>query len=185
MLFCHRTGPHYRGTLLIRNSNPPPDHRQALCIVLLQGPREALFLLNEVTLYEPGTPVSYERGTPDSCERGTPVSHERSISVSHVRGTSVRVSRHAKSGWRRDSLSALFIIITMHALDSHPTHVPPPTVIHFSLLRARKREEWTSLSLCRSLARALSMHSGARPARRGREACPQPPCTAPWALVQK
>ena len=38
----------YRGTLLIRNSTPPKDHHRALGIVLLQGPRGALFLMSEV-----------------------------------------------------------------------------------------------------------------------------------------
>jgi len=39
------------GTSLIRNSPPPQDHHRALGIFLLQGPRGALFLMNEVTLY--------------------------------------------------------------------------------------------------------------------------------------
>ena len=41
----------YRGTSLIRNSTPPQDHHRALGIVLLKGPRDALFLMSEVPLY--------------------------------------------------------------------------------------------------------------------------------------
>ena len=40
----------YRGTWLIRNGTPPQDHYKALGIVLLKGPREALFLMSEVPL---------------------------------------------------------------------------------------------------------------------------------------
>jgi len=40
----------YRGTLLIRNSPPLEDHRRAQIIVILQGPRGALFLIREVPL---------------------------------------------------------------------------------------------------------------------------------------
>ena len=41
----------YRVTSPIRNSSPPSDHHRALGIVLLQGPRGALFLMSEVPLY--------------------------------------------------------------------------------------------------------------------------------------
>ena len=41
----------YRGSSLIRNSSPPKDHHRALGIVLLQGPRETLFLMSEAPLY--------------------------------------------------------------------------------------------------------------------------------------
>ena len=40
----------YRGTSLIRNSTPPWGHHRALGIVLLYGPRGALFLMSEVPL---------------------------------------------------------------------------------------------------------------------------------------
>ena len=40
----------YRGTSLIRNRPPPYDHHRALGMVLLQGPRGALFLMSEVPL---------------------------------------------------------------------------------------------------------------------------------------
>ena len=36
----------YRGTSLIRRSPPPPNHRRALGIVLLEGPRGSLFLMS-------------------------------------------------------------------------------------------------------------------------------------------
>ena len=39
------------GTSLIRNGTPPEDHHKAQGIVLLQGPREALFLMSVVNLY--------------------------------------------------------------------------------------------------------------------------------------
>ena len=45
------SGVWYRGTSLIRNSLPPWDHHRATCVVLLQGPRGALFLMREVPLY--------------------------------------------------------------------------------------------------------------------------------------
>ena len=32
-------------------SHPPRTHNRALCIVLLQGPRRALFLMSEIPLY--------------------------------------------------------------------------------------------------------------------------------------
>ena len=38
----------YRVTSLIINSAPPYDHHRALGIVLLQGPKEELFLMSEV-----------------------------------------------------------------------------------------------------------------------------------------
>ena len=38
----------HRGTSLMRNSPPPKDHQRAVCIVLLQGPEGALFLMVEV-----------------------------------------------------------------------------------------------------------------------------------------
>jgi hypothetical protein len=40
----------YRDTSLIRNSPPPWDHHFALSIVLLQGPRGAVFLMSEVLM---------------------------------------------------------------------------------------------------------------------------------------
>ena len=40
----------YRGTSPIRNSTPPWDQYRALGIVLLQGPRGALFFMSEVPL---------------------------------------------------------------------------------------------------------------------------------------
>jgi len=40
----------YRGTSLIRNSPHPQGHHRALGIVLLYGPRGALFLMSEVPL---------------------------------------------------------------------------------------------------------------------------------------
>ena len=42
----------YRVTSLIRKRPPPRTHHRALCIVLLQGPRRALFLMSEVPLYQ-------------------------------------------------------------------------------------------------------------------------------------
>ena len=39
---------HYRGTSLIRNSPPLYDHHTSLGIVLLKGPRGALFPMSEV-----------------------------------------------------------------------------------------------------------------------------------------
>ena len=42
-----------RGTSLVRNSPPPQDRHRALGIVLLYGPRGALFLMSEVPLYLP------------------------------------------------------------------------------------------------------------------------------------
>ena len=41
---------YYRGTSLIRNYPLPQDHRMALDMVLLQGPRGGLFLMSEVPL---------------------------------------------------------------------------------------------------------------------------------------
>jgi hypothetical protein len=49
----------YRGTSLIRNTPPTWGHRRALGIVLLQGPRGALFLMSEVPLLQVS---SLERG---------------------------------------------------------------------------------------------------------------------------
>jgi len=40
----------YRDTSLIRRHNPSKDHRRALGIALLQGPRVERFLVSEVTL---------------------------------------------------------------------------------------------------------------------------------------
>ena len=40
-----------RGISLIRKRPLPRTHHRALCIVLLQGPRRALFLMGEITLY--------------------------------------------------------------------------------------------------------------------------------------
>ena len=37
--------------MLVRNSPPPYDHHRDLGIVLLYGPRGALFLMSEVPLY--------------------------------------------------------------------------------------------------------------------------------------
>ena len=37
-----------RGTSLIRNSQPPLDHHRTLDVVLLQDPREGVFLMSEV-----------------------------------------------------------------------------------------------------------------------------------------
>ena len=45
-----------RGTSLIRNSPPPQDHHRILGIVLLQGPRGALFLMSEVHLHSEQAP---------------------------------------------------------------------------------------------------------------------------------
>ena len=42
----------YRGTSLIRNITPPKKHHRALGIVILYGPRGALFLMGEVLVYE-------------------------------------------------------------------------------------------------------------------------------------
>ena len=41
----------YRGTSLIRNRPPPQDVHRALGIVLLYGPKGALFLMSEVPLH--------------------------------------------------------------------------------------------------------------------------------------
>ena len=41
----------YRGTSLMRNCPLPNDRRKALGIVLLWGPRRALFLMSEVPLH--------------------------------------------------------------------------------------------------------------------------------------
>ena len=41
----------YRGTSLIRNSPPPPDHHRALGIVLLYGPRWVRSFISDVPLY--------------------------------------------------------------------------------------------------------------------------------------
>jgi len=41
----------YRDSSLIRNTPPPEGHHAALDIVLLLGPRGALFLMSEVPLY--------------------------------------------------------------------------------------------------------------------------------------
>ena len=41
----------YRGTSPIRNRAPPSDHPRPLGIVILQGPRKALFLMSEVPLH--------------------------------------------------------------------------------------------------------------------------------------
>ena len=41
---------HYRGTSLMRKRPPPQDQHRALGMVLLQGPRCALFLMSEVPL---------------------------------------------------------------------------------------------------------------------------------------
>jgi len=49
--FPKSAGGCYRGTSLIRKRPPPRTHHRALCIVLLQGPRRALFLMSEVPLY--------------------------------------------------------------------------------------------------------------------------------------
>ena len=43
-----RSGGAYRGTSLIRNSNPLWDHHRALGVGLLQGPRGGRFLMSEV-----------------------------------------------------------------------------------------------------------------------------------------
>ena len=40
----------YRGTSLIRKRPPSQTHQRGLCIVLLQGPRKALFLVSEAPL---------------------------------------------------------------------------------------------------------------------------------------
>ena len=44
------TGCAYRATSFIRNYLPPQDHRRALGIGLLQGPRGWHFLMSEVAL---------------------------------------------------------------------------------------------------------------------------------------
>ena len=41
----------YSGTSLIRNCPPPQDHRQALGMALLYGPRRMWFSISEVPLY--------------------------------------------------------------------------------------------------------------------------------------
>ena len=45
----------YRGTSLIRKRPPPRTHLRTLCIVPLQGPRRALFLMSEVPLWSCGS----------------------------------------------------------------------------------------------------------------------------------
>jgi len=68
-LLTPRAGPFYRDTSLIRNCPPPQDHHRALGIILLKGPRGALFLMSEVPVLSSvpsESPPTYKRLVPPS-----------------------------------------------------------------------------------------------------------------------
>ena len=89
----------YRGTSLIGNCPPTSEHRKALGIVLLQGPRRRQFLESEVPLYVwPGTgytskPPGLSGGVSLSISLTLPLSLCLSVSLSLSLTVSLTLSR--------------------------------------------------------------------------------------------